>query len=490
MAGADLTGGAVETADVQALLRTAYGRLTEACFVLLRVADAAAAREWLGAAPVTAAADLARHVPAATHVALSARGLRALGMADQVLAGFALEFLEGMAGNAARARRLGDVGPSDPALWSWGNPAPDLLVLLYAEAGGLARHRAALATPAWRSGFEVLQVLATTDMGGVEPFGFVDGVSQPQVDWAGGRRVGTDADLAYGNLISPGEFMLGYGNEYGLVTERPLLDASGDPGRVLPDAADAPGKRDLGRNGSYLVFRHLAQDVRGFWRFADREGGAARVQLAEAMVGRRLGGAPLVGSEGGPNAFTYAGDPAGLRCPFGAHIRRANPRTGDMPGGRQGALSRLVRSFGFAGGGFRDDLVAASRFHRLLRRGREYGVRITPEQALQAGAPEAESGLHFICLNANITRQFEFIQNAWLMGSAFDGLSGETDPVIGNRHLRPGLPATDGFTLPQPDGVGRRIDGVPPFVTMRGGGYFFLPGLRALRYIAGPRQYC
>ena len=117
------------------------------------------------------------------------------------------------------------------------------------------------------NGLAVLDRLSTTDMGGEEPFGFMDGVSQPRIDWSGEREPGTTADLDYGNLLTAGEFLLGYRNEYGLYTDRPLLDPEQPGATALPIAEDNPARRDLGRNGSYLVMRELAQDVRGFWRF-------------------------------------------------------------------------------------------------------------------------------------------------------------------------------------------------------------------------------
>ena len=143
-----------------------------------------------------------------------------------------------------------------------------MVVLLYAPKGGLAALRQQVESAACAQAFALLRVLDTTDMGGHEPFGFTDGVSQPSIDWHARRAPDEEAILPYGNLISAGEFVLGYPNEYGQYTDRPLLDAADPAAGILPPAADAPGRRDLGRNGSYLVMRELRQDVRAFWRFA------------------------------------------------------------------------------------------------------------------------------------------------------------------------------------------------------------------------------
>jgi hypothetical protein len=69
----------------------------------------------------------------------------------------------------------------------------------------------------------------------------------------------------------------------------------------------------------------------------------------------------------------------------------------------------------------------------------------------------------------------------------FDGLADESDPLTGNREPLRGGGRTDRFSLPRADGPPRRLEGLPRFVTVRGGAYFFLPGIRALRYIAEAR---
>ncbi len=479
---------AVELDDVQGIVRFGYKHHREACFLLLRIKDAEAARAWLARAPVTSAVTANPPPRTALQIALTADGLRALGGPPDVIGKFAEEFLGGMAGDEDRIRRLGDLGPSHPSDWAWGlgEHMPQVLLLLYALPGLLAGWRRAMEAEC-EPGFEQLACLSTADLDGIEPFGFVDGISQPEIDWRRTCPVEDRERLDYGNLTCIGEFLLGYPNEYGLYTDRPLIDPDRDPGSLLPRAEEEPGKADLGRNGSYLVMRQLHQDVSGFWRYLrDQAGGDLGLaqRWAEAMVGRAMDGTPLVGTGRGANDFTYESDTQGLRCPLGAHIRRANPRTADLPPGGPGLLARLKRTLGFDAQARALDLVASTRFHRLLRRGREYGPQLTLEQAL-AGAPvPGESGLHFICLTANIGRQFEFVQNAWIVGTKFAGLRSEGDPLLGHREPGPDGVPTDRFSIPRPDRPDLQLSGLPHFVTVRGGAYFFLPGIRALRYLA------
>ncbi|HUF56761.1 MAG TPA: hypothetical protein VMM55_09405, partial [Thermohalobaculum sp.] len=284
---------AIEFADIQGLARFGHGRLKAAEFLLLDVADADAAREWLGAAPVTTAEW--REAPPATalHIAFSCRGLEAFGVAPGIVAQFAQPFLAGMAGEEGRSRRLGDVGPNDPAGWEWGRPDPHVLVMLYAEPGGLEAFRGEVLGPGFGAAFTLVRSLETNTARGVEPFGFADGISEPKVDWEQAFTTELHSRLDYANLLAPGEVVLGYPNEYGEITPRPLVDAGTAGADGLPEAADAPDRRDLGRNGSYLVLRQLHQDVRGFWQFLDRaaEGrGERREALATAMVGRHRDG--------------------------------------------------------------------------------------------------------------------------------------------------------------------------------------------------------
>jgi deferrochelatase/peroxidase EfeB len=489
--------------DMQGLLRFGHRHLTEACFLLLRIAGPAAARAWIASAPVTSAATEAAPPDTALHIAFTCAGLRRLGLADDTIAGFSDEFIRGMSGDDDRSRRLGDVGANSPAEWKWGGAdrQPDVLLMLYARAGGLRSWTGQVTRSVFPTAFAALEVLSTTTLAppadglSREPFGFADGISQPQIDWQ--MQLRTDEPvLTYRNRSALGEFVLGYPNEYANYTDRPLLDPARDPNNLLSAAHDDPSKRDLGRNGTYLVLRDLRQDVDGFWHYQNRQAevlGLRPEQLAEAMVGRTMAGMPLAARDASPisgvdpqdhlNQFTFQADPLGTACPLGAHIRRVNPRNADMPNATPGWWSQLVGTLGFGTHGPRDDLIASTRFHRLLRRGRAYG-EFKPDQQPRNADPTQEVGLRFICLNANIARQFEFVQTAWVNSTKFGGLTHESDPLLGNRQPIAGCPATDTFSIPQPTGAALRLRSIPRFVTVRGGAYFFLPGLSGLRYLA------
>src|SRR5271166_618250 len=520
----------VDTADIQALAWTAFGPLTGASYLLLRVENPEAARRWLGALKPTSVADISSACLAeATQVAITAAGLTALGVEKEVIDRFSPEFVEGMTGSPNRSHRLGDIGANAPESWEWGvgEREPHVLLMLFAEPDRMSELEAKTRSAAEASGLRAIAALGTTDMGGVEPFGFLDGVSQPAFDWDRARTPGTKADRKYTNLLALGEILLGYYNEYGFPADSPRVAAHERNADLLPIAAGPAGARDLGRNGSYLVFRQLGQDVRGFWRWTHEEaarGGTDLKSLAETMVGRRMNGAPLIDFETGlsipgvdpsdrdVNGFLFDSDPDGLACPLGAHIRRANPRTADSPAGEDGPIDHLLVMLGLTTRRLRnptsstlpweknttvwpylrreDDAIASSRFHRILRRGREYGEQIDVSQALDPARPDPKAGLHFLCLNSNINRQFEFVQGAWIVNSKFASLTGEQDPLLGNRQPFPIPPVcptpqrTDGFTRPGAEPQRRRSVGVPQFITVKGGAYFFMPGLRALKWIA------
>jgi len=485
--------------DMQALIRYGHGKLRESCFLLLNIIDVDATKQWLKTAPVSNAEQTQTGPETVLQIAFSVHGLRVLGVNELVINDFSDEFIIGMSGDESRSRRLGDVGSNAPELWEWGSDAarvPHVILLLYAKSDRIESWRKTIVDDQFLKAFQILRQLPTNDIVDREPFGFKDGISQPRIDWQQQQTTDQHQRERYSNLLAAGEVVLGYPNEYGLYTERPLINPQQDSHAAeLPDAEDNPGLKDFARNGSYLVIRQLAQDVPGFWQYLDKTSNSEseREQLAAAMVGRERDGTPLVAKTTDPipgiattdpvNHFTYDFDLKGNHCPIGSHVRRANPRTGDLPSRSTGRLSRLLKKIGFKIKPH-EDLVASTRFHRLLRRGRAYGSTLAPDHAIKPDAEVAERGLQFICLSANILRQFEFVQNAWMMNSHFNGLQLESDPLLGNRQPLKSGQATDCFSRPDPNGPTRISCQLPQFISVRGGGYFFVPGLRTIKYIS------
>jgi Dyp-type peroxidase family len=454
-----MTKVTLETEDMQGLLARGYGSLHFASFLLLGVTDRSLAGNTLAgwAGRLTSASQRPNEV--AINLALTAAGIEALAPGIARRAAFSEQFTTGMTTDY-RSRLLGDTGDDDPRGWAWGGPTSDpvhVLLLVYAGTPDrLSAERDSLAAEAESGGLRVVHQLATSKLTPEENFGFHDGISQPQVEGLGARRKPGE--------VKAGEFVLGYPNEYGLLTDRPLLPPADDPARLLPREGD--GAADLGRNGSYLVLRTLRQDVEAFHAFTDtatrdaagRPDPAQAALLAAKIVGRWPSGAPLVQapaqddpSLADSNDFGYhAIDARGLACPLGAHVRRTNPRDSLEP--RPGTEASME----------------INRRHRLLRRGRSYGSPTSGD----------ECGVHFICLSANLARQYEFVQHTWVNNPVFNGLEDETDPLVGRRSSKRSY-----FTAPARP-VRRRFTELPQFVNVRGGAYFFLPGVRALRYLA------
>ncbi|MDP8992405.1 MAG: peroxidase [Actinomycetota bacterium] len=328
----------VERSDIQGIVARGYGHLKAASFHLLTVTDPAATRRWLGSvAPLITTSD-AEPTEFSLNLAFTHGGLRHLGLSDAVLAQFPVEYSEGMT-TSHRRRVLGDIGQNAPEEWRWGgpsNPPVHILVLLYgADQAALSRAHERCLGPDHRLGMEEVGTLATILLTDKEHFGFHDGISQPVID--GLHRPGP-----WANTIRPGEIVLGYQNEYGQYPRRLWVDPASDPDGVLQGSRSGSDGADFGLNGSYLVFRQLSQDVRGFWRYLEEvtrnaDGTAnphAQTRLGAKWVGRWPSGAPLVTcpevddpSMADFNDFGYhETDPAGLRCPIGSHVRRSHPR--------------------------------------------------------------------------------------------------------------------------------------------------------------------
>jgi deferrochelatase/peroxidase EfeB len=478
------------TSEIQSLLFGGLGFLNYSALTLWKSPDDTdKAAAWLKEISAHIAYNDGRRlldddaVDAVVQVAISAAGLKALGLPDEGLETFPPAFLDDMT-NPYRARILGDSGANALEYWWWGQAPSDLAVIVYGQTEpAFQQLKDELNAIAARHGARHLH---TVDMktydrdDNLEPFGFADGGSQPVIR-------GTYKGLRSGDplhLVEPGEFILGYPDNRGNLPPVPSMPALYDPENQLPVLGGSTdfslnsvnNPRDLGFNGSYLVIRQLEQDPEAFNGYLQSE--AARLKqrlgppyqidadfLAAKLMGRWRNGAPLVRSpysqSASPeiimnNSFELGfEDPEGLRCPFGAHIRRANPRDSLNPGST--------------------DQIAITNRHRIMRIGRKYAP----------GAGQ-KPGLLFMCLNGDLERQFEFIQQTWVLGNVISlscpiTLSGERDPVLG------GAEANTGFTIPTPDGP-VKLSPTPGFVTTRGGGYFFLPGKRLINYLAERSQ--
>lgn len=495
----------LETMEIQSLVFGGLGFMPSGACLLYALPDAPEqARAFLAALlPHVAFGDGRRlRRRAVLTVGLGGRALAKLGLPEDCRNGFPPAFLEGMA-EEHRARLLGDVGAAGPGAWVWSDGKYDLALLAYGvDDAAVARLAAVVAGHAEEHGLATPHrvPLATVVKPVKEPFGFVDGVSQPVI--RGTYQSFRSNDPIH--LVEPGEFIIGYPDNRGNRPPEPELSPLADPENVLPVAdhsrafdnaiVDAP--RAVARNGSFLVIRQLEQDVTGFWDYCWSESRRVSSRLpppydvrpdfiAAKLVGRWRDGVSLVRNpyyptprskteaeavrpqtnpaDGaaiqaaarpnprGDNDFLFGvEDPDAVRCPFGAHIRRANPRDSLMPGSRE--------------------QVDISNRHRIYRVGRLY----TPKEG-------ENPGLLFMCLNADIERQFEFIQQTWLVSPAFHGLVGEQDPLTSS-----GDKDATGYVVPSHDGP-VRLKPLPKFVTTLGGGYFFMPGRALLQWMGRGR---
>lgn len=471
----------LEHSDIQGIVLSAYSSLTCASYVLLRVDDPAKAKTWLSAIAneVTNAVKPAVTPRTNLNIAITYSGLQKLGVAGDVLITFSFPFIDGMHSDR-RARILGDTDANQPANWRWGNAANpvDIVLLLYGlDDAVIAEHERTQADRAANSGLTVVKKLrAGRQPDAKEHFGFNDGVGQPTIEGTA-LYERQKARTGHATGLPAGEFLMSYEDAYGNIAPSPAVDPQRDPQKILPRSVDAK-THDLGRNGSYLVFRQLEQDVAGFWRFLDEQTRVNGVSRPDAMdrlgakfIGRWRSGTPLVKAPdhdtwtdpktlNDDNTFDYSKDPHGFACPIGSHIRRSNPRDSLGPDAETA-------------------LISANR-HRVLRRGRSYGHRLGSEANPMPTVDDGqERGLHFICFNTDLQRQFEFVQQTWVNNAQFGGLHDEVDPLIGDQTSCSGM-----YTV-QADPLRTRYKNLCRFVTMRGGVYAFLPGIRALRWIAG-----
>ena len=521
----------LESSQIQSLVFGGLGFMPNGVCLLLDLPEAEAdARAFVARLyPKTAFGDGRKlRRDAIFTIAFGPAALGRLGLPEDCTRGFPAAFLEGMTA-PGRDRILGDLEENAKEHWRWGQTTPDVALLVYGRtAKAVAALEAEVMAAAAKAGMKTPYriPLEPTKKPAIEPFGFVDGVSQPIV--RGSYQSYRNHDPIH--LVEPGEFILGYPDNRGNFPPEPELNPLADPANVLPVAdrsrafgnsiVEAP--RALGRNGTFLVIRQLEQDVAAFHAYCAAEAKRLKGRLPppyevlpeyiEAkLVGRWHDGSSLVrnpyypfeteveraakresarakanvgkgkdaasppaaaaatsrpasrtgdpGDDIAPaggaarkadNDFLYGvEDPQALRCPFGAHIRRANPRDSLAPGSME--------------------QVSISNRHRMLRVGRLY----------RPGKGE-KPGLMFMCLNGDIERQFEFIQQTWLVSPAFHGLTGEQDPL----NSAGKGDAARGYLVPTMDGP-VRLNPLPRFVTTLGGGYFFMPSRSLLAFLGG-----
>jgi Dyp-type peroxidase family len=366
-------------------------------------------------------------------------GLRALGVDQNSLATFPEEFRQGM---AERASIVGTTGANHPNRWIGGLASPELHAVIVLFARGIQERELCREEHAhYVSQCEGVEVLSSLDLEAMPPFeyahehfGYRDRLSAPVIE-----GMGETPAPGSGPPIKPGEFILGYPDEDG------------------PPAA-LPQPEILSRNGSYVAYLKMEEHVGAFRAFLRQHGETPEEQelIAAKLMGRWRSGAPLVlapekddpelaGDVQRTNNFDYGTmDPYGYACPLGAHIRRMNPR----------------------------DTAANTKRRKMIRRGGTYGPPL-PE-----GAPDdgKERGIAAFVGCASLVRQFEFAMNVWANDPNFHELKNERDPFVGTQD------GTYDLTIPKRP-IKRKIKGLNAFTTIRGGAYFFLPGIRALRYL-------
>jgi Dyp-type peroxidase family len=434
----------LELDDIQHILLTRAPAMTGR-YEFLSFSDSAGARAWLSAIKDTVHSAAAMRATVDKDkrwvtVAFTWKGLRALGLDEASLSSFPEEFKQGM---PARAEMLGDTGVNAPGHWVGGLTSPDLhaIAILFARDEP-ERLRCVDEHDKLVAACKGVKVLSVLDLNASPPFnyahdhfGYRDRLSQPVIAGSG-----EEPTPGSGAPLKAGEFILGYPDEFGVT-------------------AVNPQPKMLARNGSYMAYRRLEEHVGKFREFLRQHGDTPEEQelIAAKLMGRWRSGAPLVLSpdKDDPalaadmqrnNDFNYGEmDPHGYAVPLGSHSRRMNPR----------------------------DTAANINRRRMIRRGATYGP------ALPDGAPDdgVERGIAAFVICGSLIRQFEFAQNVWANDRNFHELGNERDPIIGSQD------GTFEFKIPKRP-IRKKITGLPAFTTVKGGAYFFLPGLKALGYLA------
>ncbi len=517
--------------DIQGNIIKGYGRFgfPYARYIFFSIKDQAKGRAFISglipsvttAAPWSKGGDVANGLgkpTATTNIAFTYHGLKQLGLPKKSLHSFPVEFTIGM---KARKDILGDDGKSAPEHWDpiWEDPS---YIHIWVSINGQSKDYI-------EERYQVIQNLLTASDGGViqlsghrgdasennqpyqeasavfdaaghaspkEHFGYTDGISNPFFKGTGaneayvmgaGKPTQEAPDTLDGwQALETGEFILGHEDE-------------------AQETPEAPLPRLLSYNGTFMVYRKLHENVGLFNNYVQQE--AARHPekneelIAAKFAGRWKNGAPLdlfptqkeadeyivkvaiakqkvrdASSDteraraeaehaklfGKLVGFNYNNDISGAKCPVGAHIRRANPR---------GALEFGIKD------AFNTPGALVNR-RRLLRRGLPYGSCEDKE------SNDGNHGIIFMTIGASIKRQFEFVQQQWInYGNDFK-LSNEKDALLGNHKTASDGTGTGTVTFeaePGTEQIPHFCNNIPRFVETRGGEYFFLPSMTALR---------
>jgi deferrochelatase/peroxidase EfeB len=511
--------------DIQGNVIRAYGRFgyPVARYVFLNIIDSDVGRNFVGAITkkVTTSVDWGsapgqiEQPDWTVNLAFTYQGLKELNLPRASLAGFSPEFAEGM---KQRRDILGDDGPSSPEHWDpiWqGNRetrekdvhvfislnarvepgTPDFLEQGYAWLKDVvARYADGIVILGGNTGEDgalldyqdVKVVMENGKPTSKEHFGYTDGISDPVFEGMPNgalSKYGRGKQMEDGNWapLATGEFLLGHFDE--------AMEYPPAPGPIL-----------LARNGTYMVYRKLHENVATFDAYLEEHGKkypGGKELLAAKFVGRwRDNGAPLAvapdaaskavfdakfeaadiaGKDRLLSDFTYDEDMNGAKCPFSAHMRRINPRASlEMSRDEQGPPGSMKRNTGAF-----DTPGALSNRRRLLRRGLPYG------DAGDRSRNDGNHGIIIMMLNADINRQFEFVQQQWVnYGNDFKA-GNDKDIILGNHSVDARFPSKAVIPVePDSDQAPYFLSKIPRLVETRGGDYFFVPSLTALRMIA------
>lgn len=393
------------------------------------------------------------------NIAFTHKGLTRLHLPEASLLSFPVEFLQGM---KERGAILCDTGRNDPKNWDeiWREERVHAWLGVNAQSEEALKKCCDELRPLMEESGGVQTVgyqdAAALRIDGVwtnrEHFGYRDGFGNP--DYLGFAR---DSQPGQGKLmpdgqwapLATGELLLGYADEAG---ELPV----------------APIPHLLANNGTFMVYRKLHQNVATFRNYLEEKGRqypGGKEKLASKFVGRWRDGTPAESSPDRPDEdlvadksrnvnFTFSNDKDGTRCPIGSHLRRVNPRD----------------AFGFNG--------RLINRRRITRRGLTYGPYAPENQPVR---DDEERGVAFMVLNASLARQFEFVQQQWIEYGNDSHLGNEKDPLLGNRK--------DGGRFmvqgtEDPNNPPFMCGGLPNFVELRGGDYFFIPSMTALKMMS------